>query len=599
MDPIKVYIHLDNIHCFNVLNPNLPPNPYLWTVFFKIDGETAFVDVVDGNHKKLQGTATVVGTPGNHGNLLRADVGAGEVISIPYTLGFFRTLLTPISLRIPDLGSLPGIVPGIVGCIAILMEEDGTPNSAIAAGHNILNTAVQTCLNDIIPTFKFATEEDEEINIDEEINTFVEDLKIKIASAVENEIRRNVDIWDWLVASGDMDDQIGVEVFTFLQNELIDAGSFPLSKRWTNLLDDWEIRGHISTGPTWLPLGGKILADPALASWSADRLDIIVRGADDGVYHKAWDGANWSATWESLGGRITDKPTVVSWGPNRLDIFVRAPNGGIFHKAWDGSHWSPEESDEWEPLGAESGNHAPAVVSRAPGRLDVFTSDPNRVGVIHKAWLGSNWSDWESLGGSNDFIGSGPVVTSWGPDRLDLFFCGIKGAVYHKAWDNGQWFPERTGDWESIGGPPHPTSMLPDAVGIPAVVSWGPNRLDIFVADSRGQIFHKAWDGSRWFPSQIDWEPLGGIATSTPVVTSWGENRLDIFVRGADGGIFHKAWDGVAWYPSQMFWEPLGGLIEGTPAVVSWGVTRLDILGRGIDGQVFQKAWDNTLGWWP
>jgi hypothetical protein len=45
----------------------------------------------------------------------------------------------------------------------------------------------------------------------------------------------------------------------------------------------------------------------------------------------------------------------------------------------------------------------------------------------------------------------------------------------------------------------------------PAAVSWGSNRLDIFGLGTDGAMYHKAWDGSRWHPSTLDWERLGGV----------------------------------------------------------------------------------------
>ena len=43
-------------------------------------------------------------------------------------------------------------------------------------------------------------------------------------------------------------------------------------------------------------------------------------------------------------------------------------------------------------------------------------------------------------------------------------------------------------------------------------------------------------------------------------VTAWGNNRLDIFGLGTDGAMYHKAWDGTAWRPSLLDWERLGGI---------------------------------------
>ena len=94
------------------------------------------------------------------------------------------------------------------------------------------------------------------------------------------------------------------------------------------------------------------------------------------------------------------------------------------------------------------------------------------------------------------------------------------------------------------------------------VAAWGNNRLDIFGLGTDGAMYHKAWDGSAWRPSVLDWERLGGVFTSPPAVTAWGNNRLDIFGLGTDGAMYHKAWDGSAWRPSVLDWERLGGVFS-------------------------------------
>jgi hypothetical protein len=38
------------------------------------------------------------------------------------------------------------------------------------------------------------------------------------------------------------------------------------------------------------------------------------------------------------------------------------------------------------------------------------------------------------------------------------------------------------------------------------VVSWGPNRIDVFAIGTDNALYHMAWDGSRW----SDWEKRGG-----------------------------------------------------------------------------------------
>jgi hypothetical protein len=160
--PVKVHLTIDNIqfqyngqgHYFNPL--------YLWTVFFKIDGDTAFVDDTDF---KLHGTATMFDMPGNHGDL--PGIASGHWDSgpldtstpyqatlnfpVPASLGDFQTLVTPIPLK-SSSGSTTPIAPGVVGCIAVLMSNDGLPDDDIPPGHEALNNAVQQQLNNLIPT---------------------------------------------------------------------------------------------------------------------------------------------------------------------------------------------------------------------------------------------------------------------------------------------------------------------------------------------------------------------------------------------------------------------------------------------------------------
>jgi hypothetical protein len=94
----------------------------------------------------------------------------------------------------------------------------------------------------------------------------------------------------------------------------------------------------------WEPLGGQIIDSVSAVSWSENRLDLFVRGTDNAVYHKAWDGANWYPSltdWEPLGGQIIGSVSAVSWSENRLDLFVRGTDNAVYHKTWDGANWYP------------------------------------------------------------------------------------------------------------------------------------------------------------------------------------------------------------------------------------------------------------------
>ena len=192
----------------------------------------------------------------------------------------------------------------------------------------------------------------------------------------------------------------------------------------------------------------------------------------------------------------------------------------------------------------------------------------------HVAWDGAHWSGWDNRSG---ILTSPPAVASWGPNRLDVFVSGTDRALWHQAWDGAHWSA-----WESRGGA---------LTSPPAVASWGPNRLDVFVVGTDLALWHQAWDGSHWSA----WESRGGQLASAPSVVSWGPNRLDVFAIGMDQAMYHMAWDGANW----SAWEPRGGQLNSAPAVVSWGPNRLDVFAQGMDRALYHTAWDGAhwSGW--
>jgi hypothetical protein len=189
---------------------------------------------------------------------------------------------------------------------------------------------------------------------------------------------------------------------------------------------------------------------------------------------------------------------------------------------------------------------------------------------------------WEDLG---EVLSSSPTVCSWGPGRLDVFFRGFDGQLWHKFYDQ-IWFEPS----EPLGAPPGGFS---DA---PAAVSWGANRIDVVVRGDDGQLWH-IW----FFGDEIGWrgwENLGapvflpsstgrlGALTRPPTVASWGLNRLDICSLALDtsaSGVidFSQMWH--LWFDNGWnAWEPIsappGLSFAGPPAAISRFDGGLDIL---------------------
>jgi len=186
----------------------------------------------------------------------------------------------------------------------------------------------------------------------------------------------------------------------------------------------------------------------------------------------------------------------------------------------------------------------------------------------------ATWSPWYTLGGS---CVDGIAVSSWAPERLDVFTIGGDGATWHKRWDGVAW-----GNWETLGG---------GCISAPAAVSWGPNRIDVFVIGGDHALYHQWWDGSRW----SGWaENLSGYCLYGVAAVSRGPNLLDVFVIGADRGVWHRAFNGSTW----SAWDGIGGSCISPPAA-SATANWIDVYVLGDDHGVWHNAWHDAAwhGW--
>jgi hypothetical protein len=241
---LNIEFKLDRIHCYDEGDGPGSAEPYLWTVFFKVDGDTAIVNTDDLDHVFVQGVPTVVTTPGNHGNLGTSDVDEGDDVGIPAIIGEYRTILKAIPLTTPVLGQSE--VGGMIGCLVVLMEEDNTSDSDAARGHERLDSSVRDKLGELLGTLSISKPEPTQ----EDINKMTD----QIGSAVKDAIKDGVSVVEWLLGFGNMDDQIGSAVFRFSHNELEagGGGAIPFSRRWENE-GDWELFGHIQAIPLRRP----------------------------------------------------------------------------------------------------------------------------------------------------------------------------------------------------------------------------------------------------------------------------------------------------------------------------------------------------------
>lgn len=179
-------------------------------------------------------------------------------------------------------------------------------------------------------------------------------------------------------------------------------------------------------------------------------------------------------------------------------------------------------------------------------------------------------------------------AVSWGSSRLDVFARGANGGVFHQAWGGSSWMPSET-TWENLGG---------NMIGTPEAVARTSNRLDIFIRDKTNRrLHHKSWTGSAWSPSQTGWTPVSGplALDSDPAVVAPSSSRIDVFARLSDGSVRQNTWNGSSW----SAWNNMGNVPSiGPIEAVSWGSNRIDLFTVGEDRALWHKWWDGSE-WHP
>lgn len=276
-----------------------------------------------------------------------------------------------------------------------------------------------------------------------------------------------------------------------------------------------QVRSYKSPWSGWQSLGGGMQNGPDVSSWGSGRLDVFIRGLDNQLWHRWFDGTNWSG-WEALGGILTADPSAVSMSPNSIDVFGRGQDNQLWHRSWNGTTWSG-----WQPLGGGL-NSGPDVASWGPGRMDVFIQGMDNQ-LWQKSFISGAWTGWQPLGG---VITAAPGAVGSGGNRIDVVIRGQDNQLWHRWFDGTSW-----SGWEADGGV---LASGPDAA------SWGAGRLDVFAEGQDHQLWHKWFANGGWNP----WHSLGGITTGDIGAVSSGTNLIDVFIRGADGALWHRAYNG-------------------------------------------------------
>jgi len=191
---------------------------------------------------------------------------------------------------------------------------------------------------------------------------------------------------------------------------------------------------------TWQNLGGIAYGPPILiGSPSGARLDLVVQGADYGLWHKSFVNDQWSSSWDSLSGGTPSSPAAVSDG-QMLHVVVRGTHDEIWYNALNfaTSLWSG-----WNMLDGAT-QQTPSLTIGASGNLHLFVIGMNN-GIYQKAKPSEGtWpSGWDSPGGATIYP---IVVVAQGLD-VHILVIGMDNNIDSSTLVGTSWL-----GWSRLGG---------------------------------------------------------------------------------------------------------------------------------------------------
>jgi hypothetical protein len=191
----------------------------------------------------------------------------------------------------------------------------------------------------------------------------------------------------------------------------------------------------------WNNLGGTLTSGVSPASPNPDRLDVAVRGSDQGIYFRTWYSAatgspGWQP-WNGLGGDMASTPAMVWWktagGADRVDIWARGSNGNVQQKFWTAAGgWS-----DWGQMAPPTPSTTGVTYGGADQEINTSSEVSALLAVLSTA---SDTTAGNLLNGTNDAefaliqagIGNTDLPSGSSPD--DPGYATASKASWHWGW---------------------------------------------------------------------------------------------------------------------------------------------------------------------
>ncbi len=295
-------------------------------------------------------------------------------------------------------------------------------------------------------------------------------------------------------------------------------------------------------------------ASPAVVARMPNRLDVFAFNTSDEVTYNntltsfSWDGVYWLSDTDVFHPlKLGYNPvTATSFSSDEIVVYANGDDPGKLYsqmkltgRGWDPEGWlKPDRVDFLLYYG-------PSAVSPTNTTQYVFWVSPDQ----HVRYLYWDLAPWQytytTTGGYNGTdLGTPPGLTiTSAPAAVKYLTINGDVVVFARASDNGLWYighwTSGQGTWSSWGQVPGSFNLA----GAPAAVSRYPGCIDVVYRTDAGKIVLREYtDAHGWSGETIlDQYELD----SDPAIASWDPARLDLFIEHGDGTgtIWHSYWN--------------------------------------------------------
>ena len=325
---------------------------------------------------------------------------------------------------------------------------------------------------------------------------------------------------------------------------------------------------------SWSDMGGATIDSPAVAGTvDGERVDVVVRGTDNRIWHKYWTSTGGWSSWIDLHGETPDKPAVAYTlynfdPPGQLDLFhvvVRGMNNKIYHKklvlstnTWDTS-WTIVEP----PTIPWTTSSTPALTTfYYMNDWYLFCLIRGQDNNLYYAWY-DGWSQyWGWYAGASWLNGQTkdvPAVATFN-NKIYVVVRGMDDGIYFRGGTPDYAYINWVSSWEKLPG---------KTLSAPTLWANDYHYPQLFVRGLNNAIY--------WWELLSDrtwWISLGGATNDRPAF--WIEppvihhGDMCLVVRGTDNGVWRKynVWNyDYNKYVWEAVWTPMNGQTLSAPAI--------------------------------